>query len=348
MATLTPGAFTYAEWALRHDPDGKVSTLVNMMSQANGIYDDMLTVECQSGNAFEYTQVVKLPTPSRRVYNQGVAKTLAGVAKLTATCKEYADWSVFDKSLAELGGNLNELRATEDGIHWQALGQLIASDLFYGNGSIDATQFTGLANIYNTVNIATSPIAKNVLDMQGTGSTNTSMWLINWGTKAIHTIFPKGTKAGIQMNDFGLVPTNTDANGNNFPAYMSWLENKMGLAIHDWRQGVRACNIDVSLLNGGSAANLINMLAKMVHRLPVQPSGVGPVNFDDGKPDRIVPGRPAFYCDRTVLEYLDIQASNKTNALLTQMEWDGMPIVAYRGIPIRCVDALLDTEARVV
>lgn len=348
MATITPGAMTYAEWALRHDPTGKIATMVNMMSQANGMLEDMLTVECQSGNAFEYTQIVKLPTPSRRVYNQGVRKSLAGVAKLTATCKEYADWSVIDKNLAELGGTLNELRAGEDTIHMQALGQLVASDLIYGNTSTDPTQLTGLANIYNTVSTATSPIAKNVLDMGGTGSTNTSVWLVNWGPKAIHTLFPKGTQAGMQHKDFGLVPNNQDANGNPFPAYMTWLEWKIGLAIHDWRMAVRACNIDVSLLNGGSAANLITMLTKMIHRLPIQPVGVGPVQQNDAVPDKLVMGRPCFYADRTILEYLDIQAQNKTNMLLQMREWDGHTVLTYRGIPIRCVDALLDTESRVV
>lgn len=348
MATLTPGAMTYAEWALRHDQSGKIGTVVNMMSQANGMLDDMLTVECQSGNAFEYTQIVKLPTPSRRVYNQGVRKSMGSAAKLTATTKEYADWSVIDKNLAELGGTKNELRAQEDSLHWQAMGQLVASDLIYGNSQTDPTQFTGLANIYNTVNTATSAIAKNVIDMLGTGSTNTSMWLVNWGPKAIHTLYPKGTQAGLQMNDFGLVPNNTDANGNPFPAYMTWLEWKIGLAIHDWRMAVRACNIDVSLLNGGSAANLITMLTRMIHRLPIQPVGVGPVQQNDAEPDRLVMGRPVFYCDRTILEFLDIQAQNKTNLLLQMREWDGHAVLTYRGIPIRCVDALLDTEARVV
>ena len=47
---------TYAEWALRHDADGKVSDLVDMLSQALPMTRDMMAVECQSGNAFEYTQ----------------------------------------------------------------------------------------------------------------------------------------------------------------------------------------------------------------------------------------------------------------------------------------------------
>lgn len=347
MATLTPGAFTYAEWALRHDKDGKISTLVNMLSQANGVIDDMLTVECQSGNAFEYTQVVKLPTPSRRIYNSGVARTQAGVAKLVSTCSQYADWATIDKDLAELGGTLEQLRSQEVQLHMQGMGQLLASDLFYANRATDPTQFTGVANIYNTVTLATSAIAKNVLDCGGTGSTNTSLWLFNWGPKAIHTIFPKGTQAGMEHRDLGMLPI-PDAAGNEFIAYRDWLSWKVGLAIHDWRQVVRACNIDVSLLNGGSAANLITILAKMIHRLPVQPANVGPVNTSDSVPDQIVMGRPVFYCDRTILEYLDIQAANKTNVLLNMKEWDGQMVNTYRGIPIRCVDALLDTESRVV
>lgn len=348
MATLTPGAFTYPEWALRHDPTGKVSTLVDLLAQNNGVVDDMLTVECQSGNAFEYTQVVKLPTPSRRVYNKGVPATLAGVAKQVATCSEYGDWAVFDKSLAELGGNLGELRAQEDSMHMEGLSQMVASDLFYGNRSTDPTQFTGLANIYNTVSTSTSPIARNVIDCGGTGSTNSSMWLVYWGPKQIHTIFPKGTKAGLQHIDMGLLPSR-DSDGNEFLAYRTYLEWKLGLAIHDWRYCVRACNIDVTLLNGGSAANIINTLVKMVHRTPTAPAGVAPnQSMDTQVGDRMVPGRAAIYVDRTIQTFLDLQAMNKTNVWLQQQQWNGMNVTTFRGIPIRTVDALLDTESRVV
>lgn len=348
MATLTPGAFTYAEWGLRHDPDGKVATLVDLLSQENAILDDCLTVECQSGNAFEYTQVVKLPTVGRRLYNQGVARTLAGVAKQVTTCVEYADWSVFDSELAELGGNLSELRAQEDMMHFQAMGQQVASDIFYANRATDPTAFNGLANIYNTVSTSTSNIANNVLDMGGTGSTNTSVWLVVWGPKHIHTIFPKGTMAGLQHKDMGLLPAlDTQSPAQEFLAYRTWINWKIGLAIHDWRYAVRACNIDVTLLNGANAANLINMLVQMVHRPPVMPRGVAPVQ-DSDSPDKVTIGRAAIYCNRTIQTYLDQQAMNKTNVLLRMEEWEGEAVTTFRGIPVRCVDALLNTESRVV
>lgn len=346
MATITPGLMTYSEWSARTDMDGNVSQLVNLLSQQNSILDDMLAAECQSGNVYEYTQVVKLPTPSRRAYNQGVVRSLAAVAKQVTTCVEYADWVAVDDSLGSLGGQLAERRSQEDFLHMEALNQQIASDLFYSNRATDPTAFTGLSNIYNTVNTTTSQIANNVIDCGGTGSDNASMWLVVWGPRHIHTIFPKGIPAGMIHKDMGLLPVADSGGTNTFPAWQTWLRWNIGLAIHDWRFCVRACNIDISDLTGGSAANLLNVLAMMVMKPPVMPAGVGPVQTADDP--RIVMGRPAFYVNRTVYTYLQRQVTNKTNILLQLVQWAGMTVLTYQGIPIRIVDKLLTTESRVV
>lgn len=347
MATLTPGAFTYAEWALRRDSTGRLSQLVNMLSQANEILDDMLSIEANSGNAHEFTQVVKLPTPTRRVYNQGVPATLAAVAKEITTAAEYGDWAIIDRSLAELGDDAEGQRTQEVELHMQGLGQAVASDLFYANRNTDPTAFTGFANIYNTVSTATSAIAGNVIDCGGTGSTNTSMWLMGWGPNSIFTFYPQGTQLGIRHTPFPALPK-ADANGNEYIVLRDYIEWKLGLGIKDWRYCVRACNIDVTLLNGGSAANLISTLVRMVHRVPVTPSGVANVQGSDAPQGLSGINRWAIYVDRTVGTYLDLQAMNKTNVLLQQEQWMGKAITTFRGIPVRTVDALLDTESRVV
>ena len=59
-------------------------------------------------------------------------------------------------------------------------------------------------------------------------------------------------------------------------------------------------------------------------------------------------GRAVIYCNRIIRTYLDIQAVNKTNVLLQMEQWNGMSVTTFRGIPIRTVDAILNTEARVV
>jgi hypothetical protein len=328
------------------DPTGKIAQLVNLQSQCNGIKEDALAAECQSGNAFEFTQVVSLPTPVRRQYNQGVAPTQAGVGKIVQTAIMYADTIRIDEALARLNGNKDALRAQEDKLHLEAMIQLISSDLVYSGSSADPTQYIGLANVYNTVNPAVSNIANNVIDCGGTGSTNASMWLIGWGPRHIHTIFPNGVPAGMIHKDMGLQQT-LDATNLFYWAWTSWIEENIGLAIHDWRYGVRACNIDYTLFGTGSAANLISTLTVMTKKPPVVPAGVGPVQTSDDA-ELVTMARSAIYINRTIDGQLDLQAQNKTNVLLKMDEWDGHPILTFRGIPIRNLDKLTTTEGRVV
>lgn len=345
MATLTPGVFTYNEWAMRMDSTGKTAYLVNLMSQNNPMLMEMMAVPCQNGNSFEFTQVVQLPTPVRRSYNQGVAPTMAAVTKQTQTAIEYADMARIDDSLSNLNGNREEVRAREVQLHMEAMGQTVASDLFYSNNTTNPTAFTGFANIYNTVTTATSQIANNVIDCGGTLSTNSSIWLIGWGDNQIHTIFPNGHPAGLQHIDKGLQQA-YDANGLLFWAWTDWMQWNIGLAIHDWRYAVRACNIDVTLFGGASAADLIGILAAMIMKPPVINAGTGPVQTADDP--TVVMSRFAFYCNRTVYLALDNQARTGTNILLQMQQWAGVPTLTYRGIPIRVSDALTITETRVV
>ena len=63
-------------------------------------------------------------------------------------------------------------------------------------------------------------------------------------------------------------------------------------------------------------------------------------------PDEPSPGiAPAFYCNRSIREYLDIQAIRDKNVLLTPKEYAGDPVVEFRQVPIRVVDSLTNTEA---
>lgn len=346
MATLTPGLFTYSEWAMRRDPNGKIANLVNLMSKSNPMLNDILFAECQDGNTFTYTQVVSLPTPTRRAYNMGVRRTMAGVAKQVTVTSQYADWSVIDDSLVRLNGQASESRAQEDLLHMEGFQQQIATDMFYSNRSTDPLAFTGFANIYNTVNTSVSAIANNVIDCAGTGNTNTSMWLIGWGPKQIHGIFPNGMPAGMDHVDLGKSWV-ADSAGNEFLGWRTWLQWDIGLAIQDWRFAVRAANIDVTLLFGVNAANLINILTKMMAKPPIVPNAAGPVQTSDSSLVTM-PSRWAIYVNRTVYTALDLQAQNKTNVLLQMKEWDGHVILTYRGIPIRISDSIVNTESRVV
>ena len=98
--------------------------------------------------------------------------------------------------------------------------------------------------------------------------------------------------------------------------------------------GFRIANIDVSNLvaNSGSQADLTTLMIKATYRI-----------INRGL------GRPVFYVNRTVGEFLDIQQRSAVanGGQLSYQVVDGQPVLSFRGIPIRLVDQLLLTEARV-
>jgi hypothetical protein len=56
-------------------------------------------------------------------------------------------------------------------------------------------------------------------------------------------------------------------------------------------------------------------------------------------------GRPCWYMNKTIMTALDIEAAYKTNVYFTVSEDPGGEMVTrFRKIPIRQVDAILDTE----
>ena len=98
--------------------------------------------------------------------------------------------------------------------------------------------------------------------------------------------------------------------------------------MRDWRGIVRIANIDVSKLGQNEGANLIDLMVKAYNRLG----------------NRRKLGRVAIYCNEDVATALDLQASKRENVWLSMKEWAGQDVLSFRNIPIRRVDALVNTE----
>ena len=348
MALLGGTALTYADWAKRVDEDGKIATIINLLSQTNEILDDCLVVEGNLATGHKTTVRTGIPSATWRLLNYGVNKTKSTTAQVIDSCGMLECYSEIDKDLADLNGNTAEFRLSEDLAFLEGMNQQMAQTLFYGNTTVNPERFMGIAPRYNTVTLANAQTAANVIDAGGTGSTNTSIWVVCWGPNTMHGIFPKGKISGLQHRDLGEWPL-TDVNGNLYQGYRTHFKWDIGLTVRDWRYAVRIANIDVTTLSGGSAPNLINALIRAVHRLPTAPVQVSTEQKTDA-PDggQMSMGKLAIYCNRTIRTYLDIQAVNKSNVLLQLDQWQGKAVTTFRGIPIRTCDQLLSTEARVV
>ncbi|MBO0256089.1 major capsid protein [Escherichia coli] len=328
MAVKGVTALTLADWGKRVDPNGKIDKIIELLSQTNPILEDMLIVEGNLPTGHRTTVRSGLPSATWRLLNYGVQPSKSTTVQITDAIGMLEAYAEVDKSLADLNGNTSEFRLSEDRAFLEAMNQQMATTLFYGDSSINPQQFMGLSSRYSS---KTAGNGQNIIDAGGTGTDNTSIWLVVWGENTVHGIFPKGQKAGLNMEDKGQ-QTLRDANNNPYEGYRTHYKWDNGLSLRDWRYVVRIANIDVSDLSvPASAANIVTQMVKALHRVP-----------------NLKMGRAAFYMNRTVAQALDLQSLDKASLAISVKETEGEWWTAFRGIPIRETDALLETEARVV
>ena len=350
MAILPNTAYTLADWRSATDDAGNVVPVINLLSQENEILLDMPWMECNQIMSHKTTVMTGLPAAYWRQYNMGVPRNKGTRVPIVDTCAMLETYSFIDRDLAALNGNSAAWRLSEDKAFLDGINQQMAQTLFYGNQGTNAASFSGLATRYSTVNPATAASAVNVLDGGGTGSTNTSMWVCCWSQNTGHGIYPKGSRAGLIMEDVTTTAPVQDGAGGQFQALQTHFKWDCGMSIRDWRYFSRIANIDVTTLTGVNAPNLIALLIAAVNKFPAMPrrvtavQGAGPDSA--GLPMQIA--TPCIYVNHTIRTALELQIINKSNLLLKLDEWDGMPVLTFRGIPIRTADALVNTEARVV
>src|ERR1700746_2803976 len=206
QAILGASALTYADWAKRMDDGYKVARIIELLSQTNEILEDMLVVEGTLPTGHKTTIRTGLPQATWRLLNLGVPNAKSTTAQLVDTCGNLETYSVIDKDIADLNGNTAEFRLSEVKAFLEGMSQQVAATLIYGNQHINPERFTGFAPRYSTKTTANSQTANNVLDGGGTSNTNTTMWIVTWGSDTWHATFPKGKVTGLQHRDMGEWP----------------------------------------------------------------------------------------------------------------------------------------------
>jgi hypothetical protein len=339
---------TIVDFANRTDKDGTTSDIAELLSQCNYIYDDMPIKPASEMEGHKFTFRTSVPSGYWLPFNSGAPSQKSTTARSEIGLGRLADLSQVDKGLARISGDWEGYRATEDEAFLMGMGQTISGTLFYGNTWFNPAQFMGLAGFFNTLNTSAQN-SNNIIDGGGTGSSNASLWLIDWGEKEVYGLAPRDSKAGIVVDNYGETWPGQDAFGNRFPAYSTWFEIITAICPEDWRRIVRYCNLDVTSagLAGPTAADLFIGMNTMVQKLPTTPPGVTGNNKSDALRNPGQNSRAVFYCDRTIRHFLDVQAQRQRNVLLTKDDYDGKSVETYRNIPIKTVDQLLNTESRV-
>lgn len=329
MATLNSTDLTLAEIAKRMDPDGSASAIAELLSQDNEVLMDLPFIEGNLPTGHRTTVRTGLPSVAWRKLNGGVPRGRSTTAQIDETVGMLEAFGQVDVDLAMLNGNTAGFRLQENMAFMEAMRQEQADTLFYGDSSTAPEEYLGLAPRYNDLS---ADNGENIIDGGGSGSDNTSIWLVGWGPNTVHGIFPKGSTAGLQHEDLGKDRVE-DANGNYYMAYLDHYQWKSGIALRDWRYVVRIANIDVSNLtkDASAGADLIDQMTialEQIHGL----EGV----------------TPAFYCNRKIRSFLRRQIVDKvTGSTLKMEDVGGRPTLTFSEVPVRRTDALTNAEAQV-
>lgn len=327
---------TLLDWAKRQKPGGGIDEIIEMLAASNPIIRDAHVVEGNLPTGHRTTVRTGLPTVAWRLLNYGVQPSKSTTKQVDDSCGMLEGYSKVDVALAELNGNMAKFRASEDDAFIESMNQEVASTVFYGNIAIDPEKFLGLTPRYN---LSTEPNGGNIVmaDDAAAGATQTSIWLVTWGQKTCHLIFPKGSKAGIQSKDLGEQTVEDDQiPPGHYQAFLTHFLWRLGMTLRDWRYVVRVCNIDVDNLvdDAATGSNLIRKCIAAYYKRPT---------VDLGNMAKTI-----WYCNKTLAEYFHVQALNKFNVHLTQGEEAGQPVTKLLGAPIHVCDAILNTEAVVV
>lgn len=311
----------------------KIAKVIEMLKNTNSMLADAMVQECNLGTRHRTTLRTKLPTGSWGQLYQGTASSKSGTTNVEDATGFYEQLSSIDTRMLELaGGQENKLRLSEAKAHLEAISQEIQSTLIYGNQALEPLKFTGFAPRFNSLSGGTGG---QIVDAQGSGNDNTSVWFVTWGDEQSFMLYPKGTMGGVTRMDKGEQRV-LDDDGNPYYVKEELFRQHGGLAVSDYRYVARIANIDVSLLQAGSV-DIYKFMRKAFWKI---------------KRHRLPETRMAIYCNADVLEALDAEttptASTTTSFVrLKPSEVDGQEVLTYRGIPVRQVDAILKTEAQV-
>lgn len=327
MATLSANNPTLIDVASRLDPNLNVDKIVELLAATNPILNDMTFMEGNLPTGHKTTVRTGLPGVTWRKLYGGVQPSKSTTAQVTDSCGMLEAYAEVDKALADLNGNAAAFRLSEDKAFVEAMSQEMAQTLFYGNESTEPEAFTGFAPRFNSLSAQNGD---NIVNASGSGSDNTSIWLVVWGPNTCHGIYPKGSTGGVQMRDLGEVTVeNVDGASGRAQMYRSHYRWDCGLTVRDWRYIVRIANIDVSdLTTVANTKNLINWMIQAAERIP---------SFGAG--------RAAFYCNRNIREKLRLGILEKVSSNLTFESVAGKRVMMFDEIPVVRTDALLNTES---
>lgn len=301
--------------------------IIELMNQTNDILDDVQWMESNQSDGHLTRIRTGLPDIHWRRLYQGTPpskSTWTQVKEGTGILEAIMELDVEEARL--YGDKAASFRNAEGLAFTEAMRQKVATTLFYGDNTKAPDEFNGLAMRYP------SKASPNVVNAQGSSANKqTSIWLISWGANAVHGLYPKGSKGGLDHEDLGGYMTQ-DSSQRKFQVVGDKYNWKCGLTVRDWRASVRVCNVDTTklLLRKGETGfiDLQGLLIKAKNMMPEN-----------------MRQKAVWYCNSDVMTALEMQATDSGNVHLQYGEFfNAKSVPILFGRPVRQCDVIVSSE----
>ena len=318
---------TVYEAAKRHDPDGNVAKIAEVLEKKNTVWKDMHVKPANDTHSHVVTIRVEEGEATTRQINAGANEIESEVGQKREEIMLLENFLVLDEQTVEReGANAKKFRQGE---LKGCLGGYIKGfhrNYWYGGGA-KIGEVTGLSNRFNKLSMG------NVLTAGGAGNDLSSLWIVEPGDDGenFYLTYPKSANGcGIEEEDLGKIMW-ADKNNKKFRAYVNQIKLQFGMSIPQEKAVIRLANIEsdfsVTSKNLRDEA-VINMLIASLRQLPG--GGEGAIIYGNGE----------------LLGQMDIMAFHKYGGFRHELIM-GKQVTMFMQSPCRVQNSLVPTESAI-
>jgi hypothetical protein len=294
----------------------------------NDFLDEAVWLPATHGNFNKAFQASRLGKGAFSQVNGPVPLISSTGQEVTEPVKMYEGDSPIDDRILDSAIDPYAARDSEDAMNMEGILQDWTSQLLYANTASVGNNNDAFRGLWSRRTSYTAT-PKQVIDGGLHSSTAaTSMLVCEFGPSAFYLAYPEntGTPPGIANMDRGMVYIPAPTGTGNYWAWVRHYEIWAAIVLRDNRAMIRVSNLNP--IFGGTGAFATSAFMKAKNYLP-----------------RV--GRNAVaFCNRTIHAQIDDLALNKTNNFMSVQEFEGYgPITSIAGIPIRVMEAILETES---
>jgi len=336
MSTLTPYSTMNMAEAAKRRFNGAQQTIAMTLSERNDIIKDAPITMANDVWSHVTTRDFNLAAPDPRRFNAGAAANRSETEQIRDAIMLLELPIEIDEDIVDHQPDPEAFMAGEMALNVEGSAQRLAYYMVYGDpgGSSAASPPQGAQVIRgwmprrSALGANGAATGTNCVGAGGTGSDLTSLYVAEWHPVNFHLVHPLNDMGmGIEVNDKGKLRV-TDSSNNPFWAYVHQIKIKLGMVLADERALQRIANVEASdATNNFIDSTKVRLITQALRRLPLGGEG-----------------QSGIYVNRTVAAQLDIFADEKTNGFYPAPDVTGRQITTYRGVPVRMVEQISDTE----